>query len=207
LFLSYEVAKDYLEEADILLFRSKSWTSFFIRQASRSTYSHVGLASWHNGCSNGLWELVEFREFKGGRTTSLERAVQKDSGKIDVYRPSYSRQHLVFNKNTMSVNEEWITIDKKAITLLMRKLTGLPYGWKRIWWFAQWYIPGLRLIYDVNKIMDDTVGEVIYPVCSTAISYAFSYNDFDLLNNRSDEWVQPGDIALSSNLNYMFTLK
>ena len=204
--LSFKEAKEHLQEGDVLLFKGRRLFSYFIKKASHSKYSHVGLASWHNG-NIGLWEIIEFRGFKGGRTASLEQIVKDKPGVIDVYRPSPQRIELSFDKYSGEIVTKTLECNYKNVTHRMRQLTGLPYGWLRIWWFLQWYIPFLRLIYNVNKIIEDKVGEIVYPVCSTSVSHSFSFDDFDLLKNRADDWTQPGDIALSTSLNYLFTLQ
>jgi len=204
--LPYDTAKSLIEEGDVLLFRGRGIVSYFIGRASESKYTHVGVASWHNG-DGGLLECVEFREGKGGRTVNLERVVNDlPDDTIDVYRPIpyWSRWHFNAVRNeAYTVRSEF---NGKAVTNAMRKLTGLPYGWKRIWWIAKHKLMGFRLFYNVDDLMVDSLGEVIYPVCSTAIAYAFNKNGFDLINNRSDEWTEPADIAQSARLGYLFTL-
>ena len=88
----------------------------------------------------------------------------------------------------------------------MRKLTALPYGWRRIWWMAKHKMAGLRFFYKPDDLMIDTVKDVVYPVCSTAVSYSFNKNGYDLITNRSDEWTEPGQISMSPRLSYLFTL-
>ena len=54
--------------------------------------------------------------------------------------------------------------------------------------------------------MTDELEDMVYPVCSTSVSYSFNKSEFDLVKNRSDEWTEPGDIAKSSGINYLFTV-
>ncbi len=203
--IHFDEAKQLLHEGDVLLFKGRHFFSYFIKRASHSKYSHVGLASWHNG-DKGIWEIMEFRGFRGGRTVSLEQIVKQKPGVIDVYRPSPQIISLECDEKTHDIITTTKECNYKNVTHRMRQLTGLPYGWKRIWWFMQWYIPILRLIYNVNDVIEDEVGEIVFPVCSTSVAHAFSFDDFDLIKNRADEWTQPGDIALSTSLNYLFTL-
>ena len=203
--LTYEEAKDYLQEGDILLFKGRKLFSYFIKRMSHSKYSHVGITSWHNG-DKGLWEIIEFRGIKGGRTVSLEQIVKKKPGVIDVYRPASQREEIYFDKDSKEVRTIILKFDPKSVTHRMRQLTGLNYGWKRIWWFLQWYIPVLRLIYDMEKLVQDKIGEAIHLVCSTSVAHSFTYTVYDLVKNRADDWTQPSDIACSNSLNYIFTL-
>ena len=88
----------------------------------------------------------------------------------------------------------------------MRKMTGLPYGWRRIWYMAQLNLPFLRLSFPVESIIDDSDNELVYPVCSTAVAHCFDATGYDLVHNRTNNYVEPSDIGRSPLLNYVFTL-
>ncbi len=201
-----KIAKKLIQEGDVLLHRSNAWYSKVIQRMTRSEYSHVSLASWHNG--NNLLEIIEFHGLRGGGNTRiLSRVVKEESECIDVYRPVRKQQRIKLDVQTLTAQWHTYYFNDKNTTNTMRKLTGLPYGWKRMWWFIKQYLVGLRLFYNMNDIMDDTVKDVVAPVCSTSIAYVFSKNDFDLIPNKSDTCVKPGDLACSPMLNYLFTLK
>jgi hypothetical protein len=206
--LSFSYAKELIHEADVLLYRGRSWQSFFIGRAGQTTYTHAGLASWVNGHADtdAILETVEFKEGKGGRSVNLERTIQENPGIIDVYRPIPIWHKWKFNVDELVPRLETKEFNGKAVTRTMRRLTGLPYGWRRIWWIAKQKMVGLRLWYSPNDLMVDEVSDIVYPVCSTAVAYSFNKNGFDLLNNRSDEWTEPGHIANSTRLSYLFTL-
>ena len=182
------------------------WDSKFISLYTNSPYTHIGLAS----CPNGLLEIIEFKSSSGGVSSNLAQVVKKRSGQIDVYRPSPKWVNLVFKQHDdqYCVEEKTVIFTKdkaKDITNTMRHLTGLDYGYRRIFWFIKRKFPLLRLFYNPKNSMNDTVKELIYPVCSTTVSYAFSKHGFDVLKNKADEWTEPGHIANSPNLNYLFT--
>lgn len=200
-YLSYTKAKPLIHEADILLFRGSGIVSDFIRRAGEGLYTHVAIASWH---SSHL-ECVEFREWKGGRTTRLSRQVEQYSNLIDVYRIKSPQPCLKFNPDHNVISISSIELDANAISECMRAMTGLPYGWKRIWWIAKHKLPFLRFLYDIESITKDD-GQVIYPVCSTAVASCCSASGYDLVPNRSDQWTEPSDIARSSLIQYLFTL-
>ena len=205
--LPYLIAKPLIEEGDVLLFRGTSYVSFILSKASTSPYTHVGVASWPYGDkSQGVLECVEFREWKGGRSINLENAVNDHPRRIDVYRPVTYSSEWVFDsaKNDAFLIRKEINL--RGVTNTMRLLTGLPYGWKRILWLSKHHIAGFRLGIDTEKLRCDTVGDIVYPVCSTAIAYAFNSNGYDLIMNRADEWTEPAHIALSPRLSYLFTL-
>ncbi len=218
--IKYQEAKPLINEGDVLLFRGQGWASYFIGVASESVYTHVAVASWHNGDQKhlGLLECVEFREGSmfaglfnpnaagGGRTVNLLNEVLKYPGQIDVYRPVSSFTSTTFDTETKSITTKEVSFNGKAVTNVMRMMTGLPYGWRRILWLARYKLAGWRLFSDRSILMSDELHDVVYPVCSTAVAYAFNSNNFDLISNKSDSWTEPADIARSSRLSYLFTL-
>lgn len=218
---SYQEIKDKIQEGDVLLFRGKGWISNLIGSSTETPYTHVGVASWINGSANtkeGILECVEFREGSmiagifggagagGGRSINLYQAVKKHPGCIDVYRPdpTFFTYRFDHEKKEFILTEK--DFDGKAVTRIMRQMTGLPYGWRRIWWIFQHKLLSYRLFSKKDNLVCDTLDDIIYPICSTAVSYAFNVNGFDLVNNRSDEWTEPGDLAKSCQLNYLGTL-
>lgn len=204
--MPYKIVKSLIQEGDVLLFRGNSWVSYFVGKAGETTYSHVGLASWVNGQhSNAILEVIEFQGGVGGRSINLDQLIKTHSGQIDVYRPIPSWSKWKFNLHNYEVVLERHTFNGKLVTKTMRKLTGLPYGWKRIWWLAKRKLAGFRIFYSAKDLMVDKVKDVVYPICSTTVAYSFNVNGYDLTNNRSDEWTEPGTIAESTRLSYLFT--
>jgi|15BtaG_2_1085339.scaffolds.fasta_scaffold00359_22 hypothetical protein len=208
--IPYSQAKTLIEEGDVLLFSGTSLVSRLIKRASEGDYSHVGIASWHNGSrkADALLECVEFSEQHGGRSLNMDVYVKNDKRRIDVFRPIPSFSNIEFDHKTLTTTHVKNKFDAKSVTRSMRELTGLPYGWKRILWIAKHKLPILRLFYSVDSIVKDGNGkkDIIYPVCSTSIAHAFSKSGADLVYHRSDEWTEPSDIARSTRLNYLFTL-
>lgn len=204
--IPYHKAYGLIEEGDVLLFRSHSWYSWFVKSYTNSPYTHVGIASR----PNGLIEIVDFHGSTGGGVShNLAYNVKSQSGEIDVYRPSpiWTRYILTDNELVERDQKEFSPEVAKKITNTMRTMTGLPYGWKRIWWMAKHKLVGLRIFYDPSDLMNDAIdGDIIYPVCSTAVAYSFSKNGFDLIKNRGDNWTEPAHLSLSTNLNELFTL-
>src|SRR5690606_1406219 len=130
-----------LQEADILLFRSKGFPSigWIISTYTGGPHSHVALA--HKDYKS--WFCVEQREFRGGRSVLLESQLHH---KIDVYRVS---PHIYYPEISSDIN--WVSSsfnDKIAhsITETALSLTGSPYGWSNIWNIAKGYAPFFRLL-------------------------------------------------------------
>ena len=211
----YNDVKHKIKEGDVLLFRGKSFISKMIGSSTETPYSHAAVASWVDGGANtpdGILECVEFREGSiltrggGGRSVNLHREVIKHSGNIDVYRPDPKFFTYTFD---MTIKDFILTekeFDGKAVTDIMRRMTGLPYGWRRLWWIFKHKLWLYKLFSDRNALISDELEDIVYPVCSTSIAYAFTKTGCDLVNNRSDNWTEPGDLAKSTQLNYLATL-
>ena len=205
--IPYQEAKPLLQDADIFLFRNTAWYSWFIKRFTQGDYSHVAMVSWYNENGDRELELIEFHGFRGGGVIiAADSYFPQASNLIDVYRPSHQCDSIEYNTNTYIVESKTIPLDKKSVTHTMRKLTGMPYGWRRIWWFIKKYLVIIRLFYQEKDLTNDAIGDIIYPVCSTAVAYSFSKNNFDLIKNKADEWTTPSDISDSPRLHYLFTL-
>lgn len=206
----FDTARRILREGDVLLFRGTGIVSSLIKRAGQGKYSHVGVASAVRDNGDKIWECVEFREWNGGRTVNLERYVEQLPNQIDVFRPKSSIKKARF-ENEFSHGEYEVEFDGKEVTNMMRRMTGLPYGWKRIFWIAQTKMPVLRLFYSVDDMtqddnVSDPIEDKIYPVCSSAVAYCYSRIGYDLTHHRSDDWMEPSDVARSPLLHYFFTI-
>lgn len=215
-FIKFADAINHIEEADVLLFRGQGLVSRLIQRVGEGTYSHVGLATWHNccrvsECGTPLLEITEFREGYGGRTTNLYTSYHNaiENKIIDVYRVATPLTKLRYDAKINDVVPYTTELRKKSVTNYMRRLTGLPYGWSKIWWIATHKLAFFRLFYNPASLTDDKT-EIdltnIYPVCSTAVAACFSKYGYDLVPNRADQWTEPSDLSRSAILNYLFTL-
>lgn len=203
---SFSEVANQIQEADILLFRGSGLFSRFIKIAGGNEYSHVGIASWKfSQNEKGIFvpdilECIEFREWKGGRTTSLEEQVIQNPGQIDVYRPARKIQKFSID----NLGGSWTDLNPIKVTSTMRKMTGLPYGWGRIVKIARTKLFGTRLIF-LTDTDDDEIADT-YPVCSTAVARAFKVGFIDLFHNLSDNSVEPSHFAICPAFSYLFTL-
>lgn len=208
--IPYICARQYIKEGDVLLFRSTSLLGSIIAATGNGKYSHVGLASWvFDRFGNKLHlECVEFREFKGGRAINLSTYINDGNTIIDVYRPAAYMYSCNWDNKTNHLIENNSKFEGRKITTCLRNMTGLPYGWARIWYLAKFYLPFIRYIFRFlsKEHLDDDLKDVIYPICSTAVAYCFSKEFVDLTHHRSDHRMEPSDIARSPILNYLFTL-
>jgi len=178
-----------------------------IQWAGRGQYSHAAMASWRDKPANSLLECVEFREWKGGRTVALSTQVAALSGQIDVFRVSSRVEEIQLQKlgTGVEIQSAWVDYDGKAATEVMRELTGLPYGWHRIWLLGRESLPLIRFFFTPN-FEDKSENGGLYPVCSTAVAAAIRRKFVDLMPNLSDNEMSPSDLGRCRDLHYLFTL-
>jgi len=197
----YNDWKHLIKEGDVLLFKGVSFWSRFVKMAGNSVYSHVGVASWHDD----ILECVEFNERYGGRSINLENYIKLDDKPIDVYRPIPFFSTMTWNEKEEKEIVTRSQFNGRMVTNAMRGLTGMPYGWRRIWWIIKRKTPILRFFQSQEKTSVDE-DEIIYPVCSTSLAYCFSMFNWDVINNRADQWTEPGDFGLSTRLCHVFSI-
>lgn len=203
--IPYAKAHNLIQEGDVLLFRNHGIISSLIKMAGAGEYSHVAVASRHNG----YWEAVEFREWYGGRTVHLEnylKECKKSKNEVDVYRACPNISKLVYSTENESVDYIQSEFNGKAITNCMRTLTGLPYSYMRILLILKIKLFKLHILWDIDKITNEIPSkEIIYPVCSTVLAHCFATNGWPILRRKSDQYTEPSDFSISPRLNYLFT--
>lgn len=203
------VEQKLIQEADVLLFRGDGLISWLIKRYGGGVHSHVGMAHW----DGDNLQCVEFREFKGGRSVSLERVVNEHPENIDVFRAAQPVRYNDFkawpeNKEKRSIKVEYSNeilsskFHPNEITDTMMELTGLPYGWKNFWKLAKHYLPFCRLA--PKNIKDDDPMNVF--VCSTAVAFAYRQSYIDPVPYLADSAVMPADLARSALFKYQFTI-
>ncbi len=204
--LHYDKAEELIEEGYVLLFRGTTLISKFIGAFGTSPYSHVGIASWSNGGSDPILELLEYKEFKGSRATSLRNNVIAHNGHIDVFAPCTRTEQSYYDVEEGIVKTKIYSFNGRAITKDFRRYTGLAYSYQRILFMLWFHIPFLRLFTGNNVFNDESNDTPSLPVCSTSVAHFFSKHYVDLVKFKSDEFVEPGDLARSPVLSYLFTL-
>ena len=206
--VKFDDAIQYLENGDLALF---SWSGFFgnlIKIQTVSNYNHVGVVVHTNGKYNPpIWEVAEYREFIGSRIVSLQNYVEQNPGKIDIYRHARYNYKYYFCPQQKRIVEVKVKFEGEKFTECMRKLTGLPYGWSRIFYIWATRIPILRWFCNYDEILSDLPDEkLISAVCSTSVAHCHSQIGWDSTRNKADKYIEPADFARSANLDYIFTL-
>ena len=207
-FIPFTDAIPLLETGDVALFRGCSLLSWLISGYTDSKYTHVGLVKRDE--EERIVELVEFREFKGGRSSNLETAVKDASGRIDIYRPVDPFVTLTPEwdaEGNLQLTTDEIPFEGKRVVRALKILTGQPYGMSRILWLWLRKAVFLRMLMSfVPEKSEDVNAALECPVCSTSVAYVFNRSGYLLLNNKNPNLVEPGEIALSPHLQYLFTL-
>ena len=122
--IKFGEAQDILKEGDILLFRGSGLISNLIKRYTGGVHSHVAIA--HK--DGNVWMCAEFREFKGGRTVSLQSQVGQCDSCIDVFRPVSSVSYVVLNDKKIEIIEKMYTKEvAQAVSEDIIRWTGQPH--------------------------------------------------------------------------------
>jgi hypothetical protein len=203
--LPYSIAKPLIKDGDILLFEGTTLPAWALKSVAESKYSHVGIASW----AGNTLECVEMKEFKGGRAVNLRNYVRQKNGLITVYRAISPAKVVTYDfvDGELIYNETLVEYDGFAVSQCMREHTAEHYGWKSILWMSLRHLPGMRLfvLRDENSLDDEIIKSRDF-VCSTVVSHCVRKIWVDLIKNRADHRMEPGDIVRSPLLAPMFTL-
>ncbi len=179
----YRDARPQIESGDVLLFRAgTSIISRLITSAGRSDYCHAGMAGWWG---NRLMAL-EMCGRVGGRAVLLSNLVRKYSGSIDVYSPKGSKP-----------------LDRRAALGMMLTLTGSVYGW---WSLLRASLLHLFIVRFFVRADTGDGSNGSPPYCSQAVARAYRAGGIDPVPRLADYLTEPGDLARSSVLTYLFTL-
>ena len=211
--IPYEQCKDFIKEADILLFRATKFprVGWWISKYTNSPYSHAALAH----LDDKEVFCIEFREFHGARSYPLRKYIE-EGDQIDVFRVCkyicYPKLRLE-NDNFCTINLEtkmFTKQDAQNVTNTALKFVNRQdekkyrYSYWTIWQLLKTYIPIVRFRTNVNKNGNANTQKF---VCSTLVNYAYRINFMDPIPFLSDEYTTPGDLARSSLFFRLFSIK
>lgn len=175
----YDAVREKLHDGDLLLFQARGIVASVIRWATRSKYSHAGLAVWFDD----RLLVLESRELRGCRLIALSDALRA-ARSITVYRPHDAGPFVGF----------------QAVRAGMERL-GQPYGWKQILRDALGRLPLLALLLRRKQYSEDDAEEPERGMkCSTFVAWAWRRAGYDLVPNLADASTDPGDLARSAAL-------
>lgn len=206
IFLPYEEAIKYIDEADVALFRGADFPSigWVVKTYTKGLYSHTGLMHW----DGDDLKLVEQREFKGGRETYFKNQVKIFPNTIDIYKakPTIVLPSVLMTNDVLTVDwvEKTLTPEiRREIVRTAIQLTGTKYGWVNIWEIVKGYAPLSRLVFG-NKNGDSDLAKAY--VCSTVVNYSYRIHYADPVTHIKDDKTTPNDLSRSFLLDYAFTV-
>jgi hypothetical protein len=179
----YAEARREIRDADLLLFRRRSWITRLIAVAGRSPYVHAAMAGW--------WKdrlmCVEMTG-GGGRAQLLSNLVERWPGAIDVYRANAAGRRF----------------SRQRALRAMIGITGRRYGWANLFRAVLLYLPVIRFF--ARPDTNDRNRSTRPPFCSQAVATADREGGVDPVPNLADRLTEPADLSRSEFYEYRFTL-
>lgn len=177
-----------LRSGDVAQFRGVGLIASWIRYATHGVHSHSGMI--RVDCDNNV-DLLEVREFIGGRAIPLGAAVANAPGRIDVFRPRRDR---------------WPEYSTARAVDMMRLVTSRRYGYWGVARLALQRIPFLWRFFpiDTRDVIDGRTMQA--PFCSHAVAIACRAGGVDPVPRKPDYLVTPADLTWSLLFDYVCTL-
>lgn len=173
---------------DILQYRGSRYVSDLIRFVTGGDHTHSAMLRID---PLGRADVIEIREFLGGRAVPLLGQVILHDKRIDVYRPRVD----VFGD-----------YDPSGAVDVMRELTSRPYGYRGILRLALQRVPIAWRFVRLSE-SDVAAGYPVAPFCSHAIAHACRVGGgVDPVPRKRDDLVTPADLTWSLLFDYVCTL-
>jgi hypothetical protein len=189
-FVNLEKAMALIEDGWLAQYRGTSWVSRTIQRATAGPHSHSAMLRRNNGTV----DILELREFKGGRARTLEGEAHRYSGLIDVFSVSKSR---------------FPEFDGEGAVAFMRRLTEQDYGYWGVLRIALRMFPFLWRFYSIktHDVFDERRRRRIRPFCSHAVALAYTYGGhINPVPRLPSYLVTPNHLTHSLFFNYEFTV-
>lgn len=183
--IPYAEAESLILDGDIAQFRGASWLSTAIQYATGGPHSHSALLQRNNGTV----DVLEVREWFGGRRVPLRSQAERHPGRIDVFRPN---RHL------------WPQLSSAEVLGVMRTMTGRNYGYRGVLRLALQRVPGLWRLWPIAA--NDELSGNDAPFCSHAVCTSFRLGGIDPVPRKPDHMVTPNDLTHSLLFDYQFTI-
>jgi len=177
--VEYDVGRPQIKNGDVLMYRGSSLESKIVRWATRSKYSHAGLAAWWNGRL-----MVMEAVGRGVIATPLSKNVLSYPGYVEWF-----------------TSVEDIPADQR---LRMVEFAQQELGKDYALWRA--VLLGFRLLFQHDVDTRDKLRREVQLFCSHYIAETYNAVGRDLKKGVSDRFMSPGDIASSPILKKMGAL-
>lgn len=187
-FVTLEEAKATIQSGWIGQYRGRSYLSRLIQLATMSVHSH---SSMFRRNANGEVDVLELREFQGGRIRTLEHHAEEANGLIDVF--------------ACNAGNRWPDFKPSTAIEMMRFLADKDYGYWNVTKLGLRRVPGLWRLFPLTNT--DVQRGTSQPFCSHAVAMATVYGGVDPVPNLPDYLVTPGMLTTSLFFEYQFTIR
>jgi len=176
----------------------QGWLSNIICYATGGPHSHSALL--RRGLASV--DVLELREFHGGRVRPLRAEVDKYPGRIDIFSPNAG------GRWTTNFDEPFEGWDAKGAVQYMELLTRLDYGYRSVLRIGLRKVPLVWRFYALETSDIVNNGRNVRPFCSHAVALACRLGGFvDPVPNLPDFLTTPNDLTRSLFFQYEFTLE
>ena len=172
----YDEIRGQIKNGDVLMYRGNSLESRLIMYATRSRYSHAGIAIWWND------RLMVMEAIgKGVVVRPLSLSVQRYYGDVELFT------------SVDEISEE----DRHRIVKFAQEELGKEYAtWKAL-------KLGLRILFSRHKEARDRLRRERQLFCSYYVAQTYNSIGRDLKEGVSDRFMTPGDVAASPMLKWI----
>jgi hypothetical protein len=178
--VEYDDNRGEIKNGDVLLYRGRSLESRLIRWATRSRYSHAGLAVWWNGRL-----MVMEAVGRGVVVTPLSKNVSLYPGYVEWFT---------------SV-EEIPDHERLQMVEFAQQELGKEYAlWRAV-------LLGVRRLFQHDVETRDRMRRELRLFCSHYVAQAYNAVGRDLKKGVSDRFMSPGDVAASPLLKRVGALR
>jgi hypothetical protein len=168
--LRYDDVRSSIRDGDVIMYRGRNLPSRVIQWATRSRYSHAGLAAWWNGRLMVL-EAVG----KGVVVTPLSANVRRYHGGAEWF----------------TCVEDIPQADRHRMIELAQQELGKEYArWKAI-------KLGLRILFQKGEKQRDELRRARQLFCSHYVAEVYNAVGKDLKKGVGDRFMSPADVASS----------
>ncbi len=178
--VEYEVGRPQIKDGDVLMYRGRSLESRIVQWATRSKYSHAGLAVWWNGRL-----MVMEAVGRGVIVTPLSKNVLSYPGYVEWF-----------------TSVEQIPDDqRRRMVEFAQQELGKEYAlWRAL-------LLGFRLLFQHDVDTRDRLRREVRLFCSHYVAATYNAVGKDLKKGVSDRFMSPGDVASSPMLKRIGALR
>lgn len=180
--LNYRNCRCDMRNADVLLFRGTGLSSWIIQKRTHSPYSHAGIVTWWNR------RLIVLEAVTSGvRVVPLSYLLRQYPGGVDFFRTTHQIDEPTRLKMVIFAQEQLGKPYNKRLMIryALKNALGLPFSNK-------------------DKVRDRPANQYF---CSQYVAEIYNRAGFDLHIGLSDKYTSPKEIAESSFMQYVGTLK